>query len=252
MLLYVKINIATTWRTYFRNYFYRKPSHRRELAISIEGAALERFKSQNGVMRPGLIFAAFIFISILSTGSLAQPARLNVELRQLIIAAANTSDAGEMDSLLSDDYTQADVSDKGNSLTTKARIVRQLAEVPEAFKPLMERVSTRSELANLRSVHNGECAVFTADLVARSIVRVSDRLPAKTVTQVERFEISGSAVRVDGRWKLSSLRRSRTMAKDVAVRMEELEGNKAFDVAVVGLLLEGAARAKAANPPDFY
>lgn len=203
-------------------------------------------------MRTGFTFVAIAIISSISIGAYGQSARLNADLQKLVSSAASTSDAAEMDSLLSEDYTQADVGDKGNSLTTKARIIRQLSEVPETFRPLMERVSTRSEVANLKAVHSGDRAVFTADLIARSTVRVSDKLAGRTVTQVERFEISGSAVRVGGRWKLSSLRRSRTTARDLALRQAEMKANKAFDVAVFGLLLEGAAWAKAASPTDFY
>ena len=203
-------------------------------------------------MRSGSSFAAIIFVTIFAVGSFAQNGRLNSDLRTLVAGAANTLDAREMDSLLSDDYTQSDVGDKGSSLTTKARIIRQLVDVPEAFKPFMEHVTARTEASDLQAVQNGNSAVFTANLVTRSILRISDKFPGRTVTQVDRFEISGSAVRIGGRWKLTSLRRNRTMAKDAGVRLEELKGNKAFDVAVVGLLLEGAARAKAANPPDFY
>jgi hypothetical protein len=203
-------------------------------------------------MRLSSFFTIFVFVSLFAVGTFGQSRKLNTDLRELVAGAANTLDAREMDTLLSEDFTQAEISNKESAVLTKMRILNQLSNVPEVFKPYNEHVTTRSEVANLTAVRNGETAVFAANLIARSTLKVSGKLPGQTVTQVERFDISGSAALIDGRWKLTSLRRSRTIAKDAAVRLAELNGNKAFDVAAFGLLLEGAARAKAASPPDFY
>jgi hypothetical protein len=203
-------------------------------------------------MKLSYLFTAIIFVSLLVAGAFGQKRGLNSELRTLVAGAANTLDSRELEPLLSDDYTQAEVSDKGSAVVTKARILNQLRNVPEVFKPFVERVSTKSEVTNLMAVRNGGSAVFTANLVVRSTLKMSPKPGGKTLVQVERYEISGGAARVGGVWKLTSLRRTRTMAKESTVRSEEAKGNKAFDVAVFGLLLEGAARAKAANPEDFY
>lgn len=203
-------------------------------------------------MKLSSIFAAIVFISLLTVASFSQNRKLNVELQTLVAGAADTLDAREMDSLLSDDFTQAEVSDRGSAVLTKARIINQLRNMPEVLKPFVEHVSTRSEVTNLAAIQNGTTAVFTANLIARSTLKVSAKMPGKTLTQVERYEISGSASRVGDRWKLTSIRRTQTVAKDISVRVEEMKGNKAFEAAVFGLMLEGVARARAANSPDFY
>jgi hypothetical protein len=198
------------------------------------------------------LFTAIILVSLLAIGAFGQKRQLNLELQNLVAGTAKSLDATEMDSLLSDDYTQAEVSDKGSAIVTKARIINELRNMPEAFRPLVERVSVRSEVTKLAAVRNGSTAVFTANLVVRSSLRVSPKLTGKTLTQVERYEISGGAAHIGGSWKLTSLRKTRIVAKNSLVRAEEIKASKAFEVGVFGLLLEGAALAKAASPADFY
>ena len=165
-------------------------------------------------MRLSSFFTILVFVSLFAIGTFGQNRKLNTDLRELVAGAANTLDAREMDTLLSEDFTQAEISNKESAVLTKMRILKQLSNVPEVFKPYNEHVTTRSEVANLTAVRNGENAVFAANLIARSTLKVSGKLPGQTVTQVERFDISGSAALIDGRWKLTSLRRSRTIAKD--------------------------------------
>ena len=203
-------------------------------------------------MRASTFFTGFIFITLFAGISLGQDRKLEFELRSLVVGAADTLDAREMDRLLSDDFTQAEINDGDNTLLTKKRIVGQLANMPEVLRPYIEHVSTRSNVLKLAAVRSGTTAVFTGSLVARSTLKVSAKSPSRTLTQIERYDISGSAAFIGGEWKLTSLRRTRTAAKDEPTRVAELKANKVFETAVYGLLLEGAARAKATSPADFY
>lgn len=189
-------------------------------------------------------FAALIFaLSCLAVvpQATAQTNNLEQKIKRLVLAvgeAERTINAEKFAALTTDDFSESQTNGMGTKTKSKSQILDELRKAPEGFKKVFSMVKVESEMTDASAKKSGDNAEFKFLLTEHSLLKITEDGKTDEFKKVERFETTGTAVRRNGNWLLSSWQKKLSVNSNKAQFDSEIVEQMNFGMATLALLVD--------------
>ncbi len=148
--------------------------------------------------------------------------------------------------ILTEEFQETRTDGSGVVTKPKAGIISELRgkDMPETLRKVFKLIESDRKIADFSAQPVGDKANFKYKLTERSTLKIASENQPFDLNKIERFEVSGTAVRRDGKWLLASLRKTFLPAQNKEPRRNEIDEGIKFDLALVGLMVEALQKEK--------